>query len=322
MTRRRKVLFSVISVSLGLLIIEGGLRLAGSSYNPYRQFMLGVASEVIEEYDEHLFWKPAGPPNRDLEERPRNMPGVLVLSDSVGVLSGYPDALRRSLTRRLGGEEPALRDASVTGYSSHQGLLLLQQVVATARPDVVVVNFGFNDHWNSGNGRTDRQQRPPPGWMTRLVGSSSLLGLLAGKFLRRRLDHYVAYPLPELGAKVRVPPEEYQENLRRFVQLSAQHGFKLVLMTSPFMPPERHDSGDWIRLHQTYNEIVRQVCKASPRVLCLDPVGLLRYRPELWKVMDGVKDGVHFTNEGGKIVAEALAKIIAPELRRMAAPGL
>jgi len=206
MNRRRKALLATITVALLLLMLEGALRLSGYSYNPYQQFMLGVAGEAPAEFDQHLFWRPAGPVNRELEQRPASLPGVLVLSDSVGVLSKFPDALLVALTRRLGGHEPVVRNAAVTGYTSHQGLRLLERSLGAAQPDAVVVNFGYNDHWNTGNGRTDRQQQPPPATVTRLVGSSRLLGLMAASFMRLRLDHYKAFPPPARANAYGSPP--------------------------------------------------------------------------------------------------------------------
>jgi len=96
-------------------------------------------------------------------------------------------------------------------------------------------------------------------------------------------------------------------------------------MTSPFMQHKPKPGHNWIPLHQEYNNIVRAVCKGSPGVRCLDMVEQLRHRPELWMEEDGKKDPVHFNKEGGKIVGEALAEIIAPVLKAMApdapAPG-
>ena len=315
MSPQRKILFSALIIVLALAMLEGGLRLAGYRFNPYRQFMLGVATEVTAEYDQHLFWRPVGSPDRELEQRPAGTPGVLMLSDSVGVLSRYPDLLRGILRARLGGREPVVLNASVTGYTSFQGLRFLEQRVAAARPNVVTVNFGYNDHWNSGNTRTDKEQRPPSNSLTQWVGHSRLLGLVAGLFLRFRSDHYQAFPLPRLGEHCRVPVGDYDQNLRRFVALSRQHRFKLVLLTSPFLQHKPKQGGSWIPLHQRYNAVVRALCEEMPEVKCLDMVEARRHRPELWREEDGAKDPVHFNEQGGKMVAQRLAEIIAPLLR-------
>jgi lysophospholipase L1-like esterase len=312
----RKLIFSALIIGLALGGLEGGLRLVGYRFNPYRQFMLGVAGEAEAEFDQTLFWRPARPPDLDLERRPAGKSGVLVLSDSVGVQSNYPDLLRRALKNRLKSHGVVVHNANVTGYTSFQGLRLLEQRVAAARPDVVVVNFGFNDHWNSGNKKTDKEQPPPSNTLSRWVGRSRLLGLVASQLLRFRSDQYQAFPLSSLGEHCRVPLDDYDQNLRRFVALSGQHGFRLLLMTSPFLQHKPKPGENWIPLHQSYNDIVRAVCKARPEVLCLDMVEALRHQPALWQEANGAKDPVHFNEQGGKLVAARLAKILAPVLNQ------
>jgi hypothetical protein len=89
-------------------------------------------------------------PPRDARKR------LVVLGDSCSrlVLSGLPYSA--FLQAELGKDDWEVLNASVAGYSSYQGLLWLRLQLLEADPDVVVVYFGWNDHWRT-PGRTDRQ---------------------------------------------------------------------------------------------------------------------------------------------------------------------
>ncbi len=71
---------------------------------------------------------------------------------------GWPEQLQAVLDLRSlpGVREFAVVNAGVAGYSSYQGLRRFQQEVATYSPDLVLVSFGWNDHWEA-LGAPDKQ---------------------------------------------------------------------------------------------------------------------------------------------------------------------
>ena len=63
----------------------------------------------------------------------------------------YPAVLQRELTARLGEEQVITFNCGVPGYSSYQGLRMLQRYQPLLRPDFAVISYGWNE---------DRQRHP------------------------------------------------------------------------------------------------------------------------------------------------------------------
>jgi len=222
---------------------------------------------------------------------------LVVLGDSCSrlVSSGLPYSA--FLQAELGRDGWEILNASVAGYSSYQGLLWLRLQLLDAEPDVVVVYFGWNDHWRT-PGRTDRQYERSM-QPTRL----RLLGLLS-----RRPD-----PPP-----FRVPLEEYRENLQSMVDEVGRIGGRVVLVAAPFRFSEKNEQryvanayllpdDDAVSLHRSYLDVVREfVGREGVTVLGADAIFVaLSDTPPLFR-----DDGIHFTNEGHRVMAALLAEQI------------
>lgn len=231
---------------------------------------------------------PARPlPPRD--ERTR----VLVLGDSCSRLAVRGLPYSAALQRRLGSGYEVL-NAAVPGYSSHQGLAWLRLQLLDARPDVTVVYFGWNDHWRA-TGRTDRDlaRRADP-------GRPRLLALL---------------DRPADPAPLRVPLDDYRENLQAMIADLRAAGSRVVLVAAPeaVSPQARahlvrtgyllaHD--DPRALHARYLDVVRS-CAGADGVTLFSADQLLRDldlgRPMLHR------DGIHPTDAAHEVLGAALA---------------
>ncbi len=245
-------------------------------------------------------------PEEALVIRPDGSLGVVVLSDSVGMVSGYPHALFKELGRLLAPRKVVGVDASVTGYTSFQGVRYFERDIAPLRPDVVVINYGWNDHWAAHNGKADRDQRPPSASSTGLAGSSRLLGVLAQGMMRVRRSSYQA--TGGEGEVLRVSLKDYRANLRRLVQGVRAEGGMPVLVTAPYLKPADDDER-WLVLHRRYNEATRALAREA-KVPLLDMVQDLLTRAEAFMGPPDDRDFVHITKQAGVEVAKKLAGVI------------
>jgi lysophospholipase L1-like esterase len=273
--------------------------------------------------DPTLFWKSRRDVRRrfqraahivhpDIPIAPREMrKRLVVLGDSCSrlVSSGLPYSA--FLQAELGTDGWEILNASVAGYSSYQGLLWLRLQLLDADPDVVVVYFGWNDHWRT-PGRTDRQYE-----RSIQPGRLRLLGLLS-----RRPD-----PPP-----FRVPLEEYRENLQSMVDEVGRGGGRVVLVAAPFRFSEINKQryvanayllpdDDAVSLHRSYLGVVREfIGREGVTVLGADAIfATMSDTPPLFR-----DDGIHFTNEGHRVMAALLAEQIrsGAGLEGAAAPDL
>ncbi len=245
----------------------------------------------------------------------------------------YPERLGRLLNDALPGRYEVI-NAGIGSFSTHQGLQVLERHVLPLQPDVVTVYYGWNDRWVH-DGRRDAKHRLPTPIETRIW---NFLG-------RSRMCRYLIFKADqakEARREQRVPPGDYERNLRRFAEIARAHNIRLVYCTTPDGMPEsgiRHrfdlrrqpldwdgqlyelyadrfpdPIAAWNHLQQTYNGIVQSVA-ASETMELLDLDALVRARrAEFEPELPFFKDGVHFTELG----LQELARLYA---RHLASPG-
>src|SRR5437867_1208612 len=191
-------------------------------------------------------------------EIPREKPpGVIryaALGDSVAFGFGveereaFPAVVGARLATVAGAAAIEAVNAGVPGVSSLQGLRHVEARVLPLPPDLVTVDFGWNDGW--------RAAVPASAWLARLGGARALsessrvfaFGRRAVGFLRRRLRPPEGRPpRPTLP---RVPPEEFEANLRAIVEVVRRSGARALLLTPPAAfgpdrPPDAYFREDW-----------------------------------------------------------------------------
>jgi len=145
---------------------------------------------------------------------------------------GYPQELAQMLANRdIRGVEVV--NAGVQGYTSSHGLRQLVTRVLPVAPHVVIARFGLNDH---------KLVSPSSG--RRIVEPDTALG-------RRLLYGFESWRLARLGLRawrssewlrptgprvLRVDPQRFERNLRRFAEISRERGFHLLLLDYPLRP--------------------------------------------------------------------------------------
>lgn len=297
---------------VALIAAEIILRVIGFGVlTPDMSFGMNTRSALEQgdfEPDGHLFWKlplnqnPAfdqaiGAVHPDKPIRAKgNRERVLVLGDSCSRLSFRSLPYSDALLIHLAGDTEVL-NASVPGYTSHQGLAWWRHQLRDASPDVVVVYFGWNDHWRM-TGWTDRlYARRISGWSPRLFA----------------LVEQPADPPP-----LRVPPNEYRENLRDLVDGIRDAGGRAVLVVAPssFTPEARRrlvDTGylrpddDVREIHEQYLDVVRSFAgEENVSVLGADQV----FRDLGSQIPLLQRDGIHLTDAAHHVLGALLAQTI------------
>ncbi len=116
----------------------------------------------------------------------------------------------------------------VDGYSSHQGRLLMNEVLEYA-PDFVTFYFGYNDHHYSN--ATDAQTRFSSPAFRRVLEHSH-----AYRFLRRHVLRLARREARLENPQRRVPPDTFEDNLRAMVTRARDAGATPLLLTTPLRP--------------------------------------------------------------------------------------
>jgi len=209
----------------------------------------------------------------------------------------YPAQLERQLAQALPGRRVECLNAGVPGYSSFQGMLLANRLLAHG-PDALVLCFSTNDATlrprsdSEVHSRASRFSVTVQAWLDR-----SMVYLRLRKALRPSHP-----PASRTGTLVpRVAPSEYVQNLTQVIEICRIAGLRMVLVHIPALSGQEVVDAPYAQVARTIslrNEVVlvdfRGVMAAARR----DPAGLY------------IEAG--YLNEAGhRLLAGALAEAIA-----------
>jgi len=223
---------------------------------------------------------------------------ILCLGDSCTRLAPRDRPFSVVLQERLGLERVEVYNAGVPGYTSQQGLVWLRKDLLEYQPDLVVVYFGWNDHWRT-TGWTDRELMARfARWRPRL------LNLFQGRH----------EPPP-----FRVATAEFGQNLRAIAAAVADRGGRTLFLTAPshFTAEARahHLQTGYIlpgdnpaAIHSRYEQEVRRLGD-QPRSRVFDAAQLFARLQQPQYLL--FPDGIHPTDLGHLVLATALADEIA-----------
>lgn len=294
-----------------LAVAEGALRLAGFEYHlmPTVQFGWPDPQTIAATYadDPDLFWV-----TRDYREKlraaRRTHPDVIFMGDSCTEFGTYPARTMEALASEGAPVRTGVHLAA-GGWSSEQGLVQLQRDVLPLRPKVVVIFFGWNDHWMA-LGPTDPDLRTARRFLW-LADHSRL----AQAALKARVG------MSGRGGTrpSRVAPDRYRQNLARMAALAKEAGIAPVFLTAPSNYVAGHEPvyllrrhiqrlSDVIPLHQQYVQLTREAAGESGSVLC-DAAAAFAALPgshdRYFKA-----DAIHFTPEGDQELARIVSGCI------------
>ncbi|NIS82726.1 MAG: hypothetical protein GTO14_21575, partial [Anaerolineales bacterium] len=221
MEKRLGFFLSLAMLNLFIVVPELVLRVANFRYEGGIQFGYPRPSQYIRLMpDPELFWR-LNPdyPGVNSEGFPGDeftipkQEGVfrtLYLGDSTTV-QGYPHEVEHIINQEHESGVTKYESVSlaVYGYSSHQGRILAEKYAMPLEPNLVVVYYGWNDHWLAYEARDSEKE----------VSSSSLTDFFI--YLHQyRLAQWLFWLSDTISGvennpieEVRVPIEEYRENL-------------------------------------------------------------------------------------------------------------
>jgi lysophospholipase L1-like esterase len=308
------LLLAVLSATTSLLLAEGALRLARFEYHLSPTVQVGWPDpQTIETRyadDPDLLWV-----TRDYQEKlhaaRRTRPAVIFMGDSCTEFGTYPARTIAQLAEAHGIVLAGIHLAA-GGWSSEQGLRQLRRDVVPLRPRIVVVYYGWNDHWMA-LGLTDSD----------LMEARRFLWLAQHSRLVQLALKVKMGMLAKLEQQNRVPPGRYQQNLMAITEIAHDAGIVPVLVTAPSNHVAGHEPAyllrrhvrnlaDVIPLHQQYVTLTRTAAHQRGAVLCDAAAEFDALPPPHGQYFQG--DGIHFTTAGDHRLAEIVSRCIAAAL--------
>ncbi len=304
------------SVILTALLVEAALRITGFEYHlmPAVQFGWPDPQTIQTAYadDPDLFWV-----TRDYREKLRTArhthPAIIFMGDSCTEFGAYPARTLAMLSANHASTTTGLHLAA-GGWSSEQGVAQLERDVIPLHPSVVVIYYGWNDHWKA-LGPTDPDLR------------AAQQGLWLSGHLRiaqLALKARVGLSMRNADRPNRVPADRYRHNLEQMAALSRKAGIIPVFVTAPsnYVPGQepayllrRHVRrlADVIPLHQQYTQLTRDAARESGGVLC-DAAADFAALPGSHDVYFRA-DAIHFTPDGDQQLAQIVSACITRATR-------
>jgi len=197
---------------------------------------------------------------RDLEfqrEKPPSVFRIICLGDSwtfganVGQEQAYPQQLNRLIRHEFPEAEFEVHNLGVLGYSSFQGLELLNLTAFDLDPDLIVIAFAMNDASMAGYRDKDmpnyKESKTTAQRIIHLLDKSETVQLL--KYIALRLKHNPgtisrqlqavhdsagepdeAVDYEKLEPWVRVSPGDYRENIVEMINLAKSRRISTILL--------------------------------------------------------------------------------------------
>ncbi|OGC78645.1 MAG: hypothetical protein A2Z27_00070 [candidate division Zixibacteria bacterium RBG_16_50_21] len=326
-----RILISLFSIAIFLALSETVLRLAGiSPKNENLYFLLNPELSYPRFFnrDHYLFWKfrpnqiiksdffvegeyrisSFGLRNQEFSrEKPDGMFRIICLGNSntfgwkQAEKNAYPQQLQELFGPNPSGLKIEVINAGITGYSSYQGKLFLKNYILKLKPDLVLVNYGWNDLLPAKYGIEDKNQKMPPQWILdiqNILSKTTLYQILksfwVGRFSKRE----------ELKTGIpRISPQDSQANLLELGQICNQNDVSAVFLTNPiaYLGP-----GKTSRVHpvnQAYNDVISSLAQ-NQQFRVLDIAALFYNREDLYD--HGRVDYIHYNSEGHRFIARAI----------------
>lgn len=325
-----KIGLSLFSLVISELLLRGILSLV----------LLNQVTTVIEQ-DDQLFWRQRSHLNIEFE-------GAHVLTDHHGFrihsVKRDVDAQRRILV--LGAspsfgwgveaqktysalldqklEDAEVFNASQIGFSSHQGLKLVQDVLDREyKPTHVIISYLINDldyfRFFYDSDQPDHLVTTQP--ISKLQAFLSQTGFFrASRFLVGKLKQS-QHPEREMA---RVPRENYRQNLSELMAFFQQRNVKVLLLSMPVnvqLQTPTGKTGDKLRL-----ESVKKIQQALPEYHQIQREVALEYRVELihahehfsnhkeYLFLDPERDTIHPNEKGHELLADLLLSHFLKEI--------
>lgn len=315
--RRRQLLtgllLALVGIASAFAVAELALRLARFEHHTFPTVQFGwpepAAMAEVFVPDRDLFWVPKDYATQ-LRDARALRPAVVFVGDSCTQFGTWPrqtlDKLRESTPTLARGVK-----LGVAGWSTVQGLAQLERDVLPLHARVIVIFFGWNDHW-AAFGRPDTAARPGPvtWWLSehsRVM--QAWLKARQGAELRMAPD-----------APVRVDLASYEGNLRRMARDIRDSGAHALFITAPSGHVKGQEPAyltrrhvrrleDVVPLHAAYVDATRRAARAEQASLCDAAFAFSQLPPPLARYFQ--RDGIHFSDEGNARLADIVSACVA-----------
>ncbi|MBU8932505.1 MAG: SGNH/GDSL hydrolase family protein [candidate division Zixibacteria bacterium] len=217
------------------------------------------------------------------------------------------------LVKEQYGNTVEIINAGVPGYSSHQGRIYFEEELVHLDPDVVLICFGWNDHWAAGLGIPDCDQQMPAPWL--LKGHNLLAPLKTYQFMRMLVlsltDKKQNLTLGSVATR-RVSQDQFYMNLRSMVRLAHSRAITPILVVPPIAAMDIYFDetvSPFHRIHASYQQAIHDLAHRE-NLAVADLQQVFDQRNDLFD--DAYGDAVHYNSQGHAVAAQTIVEVLRP----------
>ncbi|MBP7795735.1 MAG: SGNH/GDSL hydrolase family protein [Elusimicrobiales bacterium] len=236
-------LINVISIAVIFLLLE-----VVSGFFLKKSYRNEIYSLIMQ--DKQLFWKHRknvnlifegkevstnsyGFRNREISEKIKPRIIVMGASPSFGWGVKSDDTYSKLVENMFNGKYEVI-NASVIGYSSYQGILLVDKII-NLKPDIIIFAYGANDadryRFFDSTEVPDSLFRPRNILINSIIIKSNLTSLLNSFLTKKNILKYKFNVVP------RVSIDEFKKNLELFHNKLKKNSIKMITLSIPFSYP-------------------------------------------------------------------------------------
>lgn len=219
--------------------------------------------------------------------------------------------LERNLRTKLPASSLEVINAGIPGYSSFQGKKYFEELLKY-QPDIVLIMFGWNDHWKAGKEISDAEQKTPPAIVVSLQNIFSKLKLykLLRKITLSATEDTQFVRIDDISGKRRVPLEEYFENLTEIIKTSRKHNIRPVLLIPPIPSLENYFTATRSNLHLLHQKYQEKMLRVS-EYRQVEIIDLQSAFDNFNTLFDNpLEDPIHFNAQGHEVAALAISEYL------------
>ena len=217
-------------------------------------------------------------------------------SNTLGNLKySYPELLEKYLNKNKSKTKYEVYNLGIYGYSSTQGLVLLKKVIKH-QPDIVLINFGWNDAVPV-KSYTDSE----------IIKRTSKINILMKRFLLNSRTYHYFYSFfrkkSNFKKVARVSKTEFETNYIEMIKICSEKKVKIILLTRALNPHAIIPEGDWRFNVKSYNDITVKIGQEKK-------VPVIRVNQHIKEEEDFI-DESHYSLSGYNKLVEAIQSEIS-----------
>jgi len=333
-----RILFSLVILVVCLVVLELAVRIGGvDTYYQNRLFVLNRALDYpdVFEKDYDLFWRfrkdrvvtskffegktyhinSLGLRGDEISEV-KNKKRILFLGNSCTF--GWGVSLSDTYAVKLGellNDEYEIINGAIPGYSSLQGRRFFENQLVGLKPDIVFIQYAWNDHWSAAMEIADKDQRFSSPAILELQNFLSrfhtyrLMKKLLVTARNRSPDSLFNRDKPVY----RVSLDDFYLNLKAICGGAQKAGCRPILLTSPIPSLETYYptgvKSNMHLFHERYNRVIRQLA-VDEQIEMIDLALEFDSFDDLFD--DAVNDPIHFNARGHRKTAELITAYLKP----------